>query len=236
MLEKVLQVSFFKVAAFAALAVVVAAGCDKVERTGGKMARKGGELVGKGAAEFFGGLGDGVQEVADGKVPDALSAIRTRKSVRKFDPSREVDQATVEKLLKAAMCAPSALDKRPWEFLVVRDPAKLKALADNNPYCRVGNGAKLAIIVCGNAANGDGWWVCDCSAATMNLLLAAHSLGLGAIWTGVYPGEERIAAVRGILGIPEGYVPLNIVPVGYPAEDPQPKDKWDEKKVHYDIW
>ena len=130
---------------------------------------------------------------------------------------------------------------RPWEFIVVKDPAKLAALAERLPYSRVGNGAKLAIVVCGSLDNGlpgrgKEYWIHDCSAATMNLLLAAHAQGLGAVWTGVYPGEERVAAVREILSIPNGFMPLNGIPVGYPAENPPAKDKWNPAKIHYDKW
>lgn len=168
----------------------------------------------------------------------AMSVISTRKSVRKFDPSKTVDDATIEKLLKAAMCAPSALDKRPWEFIVVRDQAKLDALAEASPYCRVNCGAKLAFIVCGRGASANAfpWWAMDCSAATQNILLAAHANGLGAVWTAVFPDETKVAAIRKILSLPDDVTPLNIVPVGYPAEDPPVKDKWDKTKVHYDKW
>lgn len=175
------------------------------------------------------------------KGPDVLTAISTRKSIRKFNVSKPVEDEKVEKMLRAAMCAPTAMDKRPWEFIVVKDPAKLAALAERLPYSRVGNGAKLAIVVCGSLDNGlpgrgKEYWIHDCSAATMNLLLAAHAQGLGAVWTGVYPGEERIAAVREILAIPDGFMPLNVIPVGYPAENPPAKDKWNPAKIHYDKW
>ena len=224
---------------FAAVFVFVS-GCDKAEDMGRKVVRKSGDLVGKGAAEFFSGVGDGVDAVT-GTGADVLSAISTRKSIRKFDASRAVEDEKVEKMLRAAMCAPTAMDKRPWEFIVVKDQEKLEALATRLPYSRVGNGAKLAIVVCGSLDNGlpgrgKEYWIHDCSAATMNLLLAAHAQGLGAVWTGVYPGEDRVVAVREILSIPAGYMPLNVIPVGYPAENPPAKDKWNPAKIHYDKW
>ena len=173
--------------------------------------------------------------------PGLFETIRTRTSVRKFDPSKPVADADVEKILKAAMCAPSAMDRRPWEFVVVRDREQLAELAKRLPYSRIGNGAQLAIAVCGTTDNGlpgrsKEYWIHDCSAATMNILLAAKALGLGAVWTGVYPGEDRIAAVREVLKIPEGYQPLNLVPIGHPAENPPPKDKWNPSKIHRDRW
>mgnify|MGYP003450518291 CR=1 FL=1 len=204
-------------------AALTLVGCEKVEDAGRKAARKAGSVVGKGATEFFSGVGEGVKTVADGNVPDVLTAIATRKSIRKFDPLRTVEDEKVEKILKAAMCAPSAMDKRPWEFVVVKDKAQ------------------LPIVVCGSLDNGlpgrgKEYWIHDCSAASMNILLAAHGLGLGAVWTGVFPGEERIAAVREILAIPDGYAPLNVIPIGYPAEDPAVKDKWNPAKIHADRW
>ena len=224
---------------FAVLAAVVV-GCDKAEDAGRKVIRKGGDLVGKGATEFFSGVGEGIDAVTR-KGPDVLSTIATRTSIRKFDASRPVEDEKIEKMLRAAMSAPSAMDRRPWEFIVVKDPAKLAALAARLPSSRVGNGAKLAIVVCGSLDNGipgrgKEYWIHDCSAVTMNLLLAAHAQGLGAVWTGVFPGEDRVAAVREILSIPDGYMPLNVIPVGYPAENPPAKDKWNPAKIHYDNW
>ena len=173
--------------------------------------------------------------------PGLFETIAARTSVRKFDPSKPVSDADIERILKAGMCAPSAMDRRPWEFVVVRDKAKLAALGSRLPYSRCGNGAQAAVVVCGNLDNGlpgrgKEYWIHDCSAATMNILLAAKGLGLGAVWTGVYPGEDRIAVVREVLAIPEGYAPLNVIPLGYPAEDPPPKDKWNPAKIHRDTW
>lgn len=224
------------------LAVALAmAGCDKVENAGRKAARKAGSVVGKGTTEFFSGVGDGIKTVSDGNVPDVLTAIATRKSIRRFDPLRAVEDEKVEKILKAAMCAPSAMDRRPWEFVVVKDKAQLQELGKRLPNSRVANGAQLAIVVCGSLDNGlpgrsKEYWIHDCSAASMNILLAAHGLGLGAVWTGVYPGEDRAAAVREILSIPDGFMPLNVIPLGYAAENPSPKDKWNSARIHIDRW
>ncbi len=173
--------------------------------------------------------------------PGTLATIRERTSVRKFDPAVEVDAATVEKILRAGMCAPSAMNRQPWELVVVRDPAQLGKLAAALPYSRVGNGARLALVVCGSLDNGltgraKEYWIQDCSAVCMNILLAAKALGLGAVWTGVYPIDDRVAAVRQLLGMPEGFAPLAVIPIGAPAENPVPKDKWNADKVHYDRW
>ena len=176
-----------------------------------------------------------------GGEPGVFETIRERTSIRKFDPSVPVSEESVEKILRAGMCAPSAMNKQPWEFVVVRDSAQLKALGEALPYSRVGNGAQAAIVVCGNLDNGlpgrgTEYWIHDCSAASMNILLAAKALGLGAVWTGVYPGEDRVEIVRKLLAIPEGFMPLNVIPLGTPAENPEPKDKWNPAKIHQNRW
>lgn len=184
-------------------------------------------------------LGCGSLSAADD--PGLFETLRSRTSIRRFDPTRPVSAADEEKILRAAMCAPSAMDRRPWEFVVVRDRAKLDELGRRLPNTRIANGAQLAIAVCGTTDNGlpgrgKEYWIHDCAAASMNILLAAKGLGLGAVWTGIYPGEARIATVREVLGIPDGYLPLNLIPIGYPAESPTPKDKWNPAKIHRDGW
>ena len=233
--------SCMKLAGVVAIVAAALLGCEKAENAGRTVLRKTGNVVGKGTTEFFSGVGEGVKTVVDGNVPDVLTGIRTRKSVRKFDPLRKVEDEKIEKILRAAMCAPSAMDKRPWEFVVVKDSAQLKKLGERLPNSHCGSGAQAAIVVCGSLDNGlpgrgKEYWIHDCSAAAMNILLAAHALDLGAVWTGVYPGEDRIAKVREILSIPEGYMPLNVIPLGYPAENPPAKDKWNPAKIHNDRW
>lgn len=170
---------------------------------------------------------------------DTLATIGARTSIRRFDPKRPVDDATIEKLLRAAMCAPTALNSQPWEFVVVRDPAKIKAMGDAMPSTRCGNGAQAVVVVCGTLDNGLGkkeFWIHDCSAATMCLLLAAKALGLGAVWTAGWPMEDRIVHTRRILGVPTTHMPIAIVPIGYPAENPKPKNKWKPARIHKDRW
>lgn len=168
-----------------------------------------------------------------------IENIMTRTSVRKFT-DRAISADTLETIVKAGMAAPSAVNKQPWEFVVVNERAVLDTLAARHPYSNLAT-ATAAIIVCGNmdkALDGDGreYWVQDCSAASENILLAAHSLGLGAVWCGVYPTSDRTAAVKEALSLPEAIIPLNIISMGYPAEDPQPKDKWNPAAVHHNQW
>ena len=163
--------------------------------------------------------------------------IMTRTSIRNYT-DQKVSADTIETLLRAGMAAPTAVNKQPWHFVVVIDQDKLEALATANPNAGMAKKAPLAIVVCGDMkktleGGGRAFWIQDCSAATENILLAAHALGLGAVWTGTYPNEERVAAVTDILKLPETIIPLCTIVIGYPAEHPQPKDKWNPENVSY---
>ena len=169
-----------------------------------------------------------------------LDAISARTSIRAYQ-DRPVGADTVELLLRAAMSAPSARNRQPWAFIVVDDKALLRQLADSLPYAQSAAAAPMAVVVCGvltesQGAINAGWWVQDAAAASENLLLAAHAVGLGAVWTGVYSYEDRVRAVRNVLGLPRHVVPLNVIPIGYPAENPAPKQKWDPAKVRRNGW
>ena len=168
-----------------------------------------------------------------------LDNIATRTSVRQFT-DRPVDETTLEAIVRAGMAAPSAMNLQPWAFVVVTDRAVLDSLGDVHPHANLKT-ATAAVIVCGDlekAAKGIGreYWIQDCSAATENILLAAHALGLGAVWCGVYPNPDRVPDVSRVLGLPEEIIPLNIISMGYPAGEQQPKKKWKPENVHYQRW
>ena len=171
---------------------------------------------------------------------DTLKTIFARKSVRSYR-SEPVPEEKIQMLVRAGMAAPTAVDKRPWEFVVVTDRAVLKQLADALPYAKMADRAAAAIVVGGDVRKQWGgiesdYWIMDCSAATQNILLAAESMGLGAVWTAVYPEDSRVRAVRQILGIPPHIVPLNVIPVGVPAGREKAKDKYDPKQIHWNKW
>lgn len=166
-----------------------------------------------------------------------MEAIIKRRSVRTYT-EQPVPDEVVTSLLRAAMAAPSAQNQQPWEFVVVREKSLLQALAGAQPYSGMVGRSQLAIVVCGDLSRekSPGFWVQDCAAATENLLIAASALGLGAVWTGTYPREERVANVRAILELPTHIIPLAVVPIGYPAEHPPPADRYDARRVHIDRW
>ena len=174
-------------------------------------------------------------KIDNGKI--ALETIMTRTSIRSFT-ERPVSADTIELLLRAGMAAPTAVNKQPWHFAVVTDRAVMDSLGGNGRQSQMWKQSPLAIAVCGDmekALEGPAkdFWIQDCSAATENILLAAHALGLGAVWTGCYPMEERIANVSKVLNLPENLVPLCVIVMGYPAESPEPKDKWKPENVRY---
>lgn len=162
-------------------------------------------------------------------------ALQKRRSVRKFTEN-PVPEELVEELLHAAMSGPSACNKRPWEFYVITNEAVLEKLRSATMFSRFAS--KLAIVVCGNLSRSlpmqlADYWIQDCSAATENILLRATDLGLGAVWCGIHPQKRGEEKVRGCLGIGEEQIPLNIIYIGYPAEAPEARDQYEEKRIHY---
>lgn len=171
-----------------------------------------------------------------------LENIASRKSVRSYT-SEPISDELVEKLLKAGMAAPSAMNRQPWHFVVLNDRVVLDSLAARLKHAKMLSQAPLAIIVCAETVytRTDGivadnkFWQQDASAATQNILLAAEALGLGAVWTAASDGE-RSAIVREYLDLPQTVMPLCVIPIGYPAGNEEPKDKWKPEKIHYNKW
>lgn len=170
-----------------------------------------------------------------------MQNILQRKSVRSYS-DRPVSRESLDTLTRAAMAAPTGRDMRPWQFIIIDDKETMRQLATKLPYAKMLSEAQAAIAVCGDLSVTDEKgkpstnWTFDCSAATENLLLQAEAMGLGAVWTAVYPYEDRLPAVKEALGLPEEIVPLNLIPIGYPKGDPQPKDKYDTANIHYNGW
>ena len=183
---------------------------------------------------------DNMQNQSINKQDAAIENIMTRVSVREFTGEKISDEQ-IDLLLRAAMAAPSAINKQPWAFIVVTDGELLGKLGEALPYSRCSNKPACAFIPCGDlskAIEGEmaAFWVNDVSAATENLLLAAHAMGLGAVWTGLHPDMHRAAMVQQMLGLPEHIIPLCVVPVGVPAEQPAVKDKYKPENIHYNGW
>lgn len=168
---------------------------------------------------------------------DAMEAILSRRSIRKYT-AQPVSNEVINELLKAAMSAPSASNRQPWQFVVIDDRQILDEIPRFHPYSQMLKAAAAAILVCGDQrlAGGRAFWIQDCSAATENLLVAAHAKELGAVWLGVYPLEERVVGFRKLLGLPEHIIPLALISIGYPAEKKSPADRYDPARVRYNHW
>lgn len=168
---------------------------------------------------------------------ELMEAIRTRRSIRKFTDA-PVTEEMIRSLLEAAMLAPSAGNQQPWHFIVVTDRKRLDKVPEFHPYCGMIKNAQAAVVVCG-APEGIKWpdfWVQDCSAAVQNFLLAACDAGLGAVWTGLYPLEERMQGARQLFNIPEDVYPFAIIPVGWPDMDYHAVERFNPEIIHHESW
>ncbi|NLX61224.1 MAG: nitroreductase family protein [Tissierellia bacterium] len=168
---------------------------------------------------------------------DVLEAINTRRSIRKFT-GEVISDDQIKTILKAGFQAPSAHNREPREFVVVRDKEALEEIANFHQYAKMLPKAGCGIVVCGDETLQPefGFLVSDCCASIENMLLAAHGIGLGAVWCGVYPKEELMKPMSELLNLPDHIIPIGLVVVGMKEEDKQPKDRYNESKIHYDKW
>ena len=166
-----------------------------------------------------------------------MEAIFKRRSIRLY-ADKEVGDGAIEKILQAAMAAPSAGNVQPWHFIVIKDKETLKKLADFSPYSKMLKTASLAIVVCGdlNLEKHKGYWVQDCSAATENMLIEIAELDLGAVWLGVYPVEERTEYVKKQFKLPDNIIPFSVVSIGYPAQELKSANRYNRQRIHLEKW
>lgn len=183
-----------------------------------------------------------IDEIIVDKSEIVMENILSRTSVRKFD-TKKVEDTKVEKLLRAAMAAPTDRNLQPWHFIVLNTPESVAAYAGNGERAERVKNTPLIIVICGDTTRmqeqpNRELWIQDVSAATENLLLAAHALDLGAVWTTIYPLQEKIDETKERLHLPEKLIPLCAVRIGYPQKDynMEPKNKWDEQKITYGVY
>ena len=164
-------------------------------------------------------------------------AILTRRSIRKYT-NEKISEDLITAILRAAMYAPSAMNQQPWHFIVVDDSALLKKLSQIHPYGEMLSDASFGILVCGDEKLQltKDYWPVDCSNATQNLLLSAHGYGLGAVWLGVYPREERMTDMRNVFNLPGHIHPFALISLGYPAEKKSIPSRFDQQRVHTNKW
>ena len=167
---------------------------------------------------------------------ETISAIMSRRSIRHWtdEPVTEEERRII---FEAAMNAPSAADARPWHFVALDDPATIRR------FTGLGGTEMLAestfmVLVCGEPGKEvyPGFWPQDCSCAAQNMQLAAHDIGIGCVWIAIHPLEERVAACREILGIPQAVVPFALLAMGVPNEVVAPEYRYDEQRLHLNKW
>ncbi len=166
--------------------------------------------------------------------------IMTRTSVRSYT-DQPVEEATLDTLLRCAMAAPTAANKRPWRFVVINERAILDTISVRFKNMGMAAEAPVAVVLCGDTEStldgqGRDFWVQDVSASAENMLLAAHALGLGAVWCGIYPMSDRVGEFKEMLNLPDNIIPMACVCIGYPSGNPTPKDKWTPDNIHYNAW
>ena len=166
-----------------------------------------------------------------------MDPVVARRSIRRYT-DEDVSEEDVQYLLEAAMAAPSAGNQQPWHFIVIRERATLDAIAEVHPYAKMLARAPLAFAVLGDssAEKHEGYWVQDCSAATQNILVAATSRGIGTVWIGVYPRDERMEEMRRVLEVPDDIEPFAFIGIGHPAEEKPPSERFNGERVHRERW
>lgn len=167
---------------------------------------------------------------------ELYNALLNRRSIRKYS-DKELPNGVIDYLLKSAMYAPSAMNNQAWQFVVVNQREKLDDIFKIIPQEML-KSAKAAILVCGdfNLEKNIDYIQQNCSAATQNILLAAHGLGLGSCWIGVYPVKETISGLQKLFNLPEYVIPITLVSLGYPAENPVAEERYKGEKVHFNQW
>lgn len=172
---------------------------------------------------------------------DVFEVISRRRSIRKYRQG-EIEDDKIEAILRCAMYAPSAINEQPWHFIAVKDKDSLRDLSEILAYGKMLSEAAAAIVICADkklCKTNEDFWVQDCSAATQNILLAATAMGIGSVWLGVYPNEDRVKAISDYFGIPENIAPFNIISLGYPQDEESFKElpeRFKKDRIHYNTW
>jgi nitroreductase len=168
---------------------------------------------------------------------ETLEAIVTRRSIRRYS-GKKIDDEMVNKILRAAMYAPSAVNKQPWHFIVFESKETCNAIMQVHQSAMMLLEAQKAILICydDKLQHDEGYGVIDCSAATQNMLLTAHTLGLGACWIGICPRKNRMDALKTIFKLPDCIIPFAVISLGYPAESKSTKERFKTERIHLERW
>ncbi len=168
---------------------------------------------------------------------EILDALFSRRSIRKYTQEQVTDEM-LKNIIRAGMYAPSAVNKQPWHFVVFRDKNTIRDILEVHPNANMLKGASAGILVCFDTdlQHDDGYGPVDCSAATQNILLAAHGSGLGACWVGIYPRMNRVQAISKIFELPEHVIPFSVISVGFPDEARDIPERFVPDRIHFNKW
>jgi nitroreductase len=158
----------------------------------------------------------------------------SRRSIRKYT-SEPIAEGKILQIVKAGMYAPTARNEQPWHFVLINERSIMKEIVNFHPHATMLEHASWAIFVCADLRleKSPGYWMVDCASATQNLLLAAHSLGIGSVWLGIYPREERMNGMKNLFKLPDYIMPFSLVSLGYPAETKETPDRFNSARIHY---
>ena len=164
-------------------------------------------------------------------------ALTTRRSIRKYTQEK-VPDIQINNMLEAAMYAPSANNKQPWHFVIIRNKETLEQIPIFHPNAKMIKDASLGILVCtdDDIENSVGYWIQDCAAATQNILLSAHGMGLGAVWCGIFPREERIVGIKKLFSLPQNITPFSLISIGHPDEQKEQPQRFSKERIHIEKW
>lgn len=168
---------------------------------------------------------------------EVKQAILERRTIRKYS-DKVISDETVTEIIRAGMYAPSAGNQQSWEFLVIKNSDNISRIREFHPYAGMVESAGALILVCGNTNREvfSGYWVQDCSAAVQNMLLAAHDMGIGSVWLGIHPMQDRIEGAKKLFDLPPGIEPLSLIAFGYPAESIKQPERFNSEYIHIDKW
>lgn len=169
---------------------------------------------------------------------ELLEGILTRRSLRKYT-DEVITRGKIEELIRYGMYAPSARNKQPWHFILLNDKDIFKKILEFQPHTKMLADAQWGIVVCGDdqLAHTPDYWPVDCAAATENILLAAHGMGLGAVWLGIYPRPERVSAMKELLKLPAHIHAFAIISVGCIARQDHPvPDRFQPERIYLNEW
>jgi len=168
---------------------------------------------------------------------DEIENIITRRSIRSFN-NKKIDETIIRKIIESGVSAPSAGNQQPWHFIVIDDKKIFKKITKFHPNASFLVNADKAILVCGDLSKEKfkGYWILDCGACTENILLAAHFLGVGSCWLGIYPREDRIKETKKLLNIPDHVIPFSLIALGYTDEKPKKIDRYQKDRIHKNKW